>query len=318
MRNVFGAAVALTMALIGSIPSVATAQDTTQDSTALDDVIVLARSSGAPMWTVTRGDSTLILVGAIRVPEETRWRPDALEAAVARSRLVLLPQNNRASPADFFRVIWRARTITRLPDGQTTADYLSPEWQSRLEAVMRGGRDADWRSDSFLILSSKLMRDEAGYDDRGGVNAVDVARRAGRATRVPVRDVGFVRGDDMIENLLATPPAALVPCMEAAIAAAEAGPDNNRLRAEAWRKLRVAEVVANPLDVALGSCWPWADPEIAPIARRQWAEAIDAALTTPGVTMAVVQLRLLAESGGVLDGMEARGLEPEGPDWKRE
>ena len=42
---------------------------------------MLARRSGAPMWTVSRGDSTLILVGSIRsIPRDVTWRPEALEA----------------------------------------------------------------------------------------------------------------------------------------------------------------------------------------------------------------------------------------------
>ena len=52
----------------------------------LDEIVVLARRSGAPMWTVTRGDSTLILVGAITgIPRDLAWRPDDLEVAAARS-----------------------------------------------------------------------------------------------------------------------------------------------------------------------------------------------------------------------------------------
>ena len=41
-----------------------------------------------------------------------------------------------------------------------------------------------------------------------------------------------------------------------------------------------------------------------------WAE------TAGGVTLAVAPLRLLAEPGGVLDQLEAAGLDPAGPTWK--
>ncbi|HUH23592.1 MAG TPA: TraB/GumN family protein, partial [Brevundimonas sp.] len=62
--------------------------------------------------------------------------------------------------------------------------------------------------------------------------------------------------------------------------------------------------------------WPWGDPEIAPLLRRQWAEAVQTALGEAGVTMAVAQLRVLAEPDGVLDRLEAQGYEIEGPEWK--
>ena len=40
------------------------------------------------------------------------------------------------------------------------------------------------------------------------------------------------------------------------------------------------------------------------------------ALAQDGTTMAVAPLTVLAEPGGVLDALEARGLEVEGPEWK--
>lgn len=286
----------------------------------LDEVVVLARRSGAPMWTVTRGDSTLILVGAISgIPRDLSWRPNDLETAAARSDQILFPQEGRASIADLFRVIWRARSIGQLPAGQTSADYLSPEWQGRLEAVMAGDRNQDWRRKSLLFLSFELMREKAGYTgQRGGEDATDVIRRAARRARVQVRPVGTVRGDEMIESLIQAPQAAHVPCVEAAIAAAEVGVDAARERAEDWRALRVADVVASPIDRALNLCWPWGDPEIAPQLRQQWAAAIETAMISPGVTMGVAPIRLLADEGGVLDGLVSRGFAVTGPQWRAE
>ena len=290
------------------------------ETTTVEEVVILARRSGAPMWTVTRGDSTLILVGAITgIPRDLEWRPDDLEAAAARSQQILTPQEGRASVTDLLRVIWRIRTIARMPRGQTSADWLTPDWQTRLDAVMAGERNQDWRTRSLLILGFDLMQDKAGYTGRrGGDDAMDVVRRAARRARVETRPVGTVRGDELIDSLIEAPPSAHVPCVEAAIAAAEQGPDAARERAEDWRARRVAEVVASPIDRALNECWPWGDPEIAPRLHQQWAAAIETALISPGVTMGVAPIRLLAEEGGVLDGLEARGFEVAGPEWRAE
>ncbi|MBU2289843.1 MAG: TraB/GumN family protein [Alphaproteobacteria bacterium] len=284
----------------------------------LDDVVILARRSGAPMWTVTRGDSTLILVGAITgIPRDLSWRPDDLEAAAARSQQILTPQVGQASFSDLFRVIWRIRTIARMPNGQTSADYLTPDWQARLEAVMADERNEDWRTKSLLILGFDLMQDKAGYSRRrGGDDAMDVIRRAARRARVQTRPVGTVRGDELIDSLITAPQSAHIPCVQAAIAAAQQGPEAARERAEDWRALRVADVVASPIDRALNECWPWGDPEIAPQLRQQWAAAIETAMISPGVTMGVAPIRLLADEGGVLDGLKARGFEVVGPEWK--
>lgn len=317
MRSLFALFVGLCLMVVA--PQSAGAQTAQEpEATTIDEVVVMARRSGAPMWTVSRGDSTLILVGAITgIPRDLEWRPDDLEAAAARSQLILTPQEGRASVTDLLRVIWRIRTIARMPRGQTSADYLTPEWQARLEAIMAGERNQDWRGKSLLILGFDLMQDKAGYTGRrGGDDAMDVIRRAARRARVEARPVGTVRGDELVSSLVDAPQSAHVPCVEAAIAAAEQGPDAARQRAEDWRARRVAEVVASPIDRALNECWPWGDPEIAPQLHQQWAAAIETSLFLPGVTMGVAPIRLLAEEGGVLDGLEARGFDVVGPEWK--
>lgn len=316
----FAAALSVLVLMIGTgLPDRSAAQTPEPTAAAqLDDIVVQARRSGAPMWTVTRGDSTLILVGAITgIPRDLAWRPDDLEAAAARSDQILSPQVGQASFSDLLRVLWRIRTIARMPDGKTSADYLTPESQARLETVMADERNQDWRTTSLLILGLDLMQDKAGYNrGRSGDDAMDVIRRAARRARVPVRPVGTVRGDELVDSLITAPQTAHVPCVEAAIAAAEQGPDSARIRAEDWRALRVADVVASPIDRALNQCWPWGDPEIAPQLRQQWAAAIETAMTSPGVTMGVAPIRLLADEGGVLDGLVARGFEVVGPEWK--
>lgn len=285
--------------------------------TTVDEVVVTARRTDAPIWEVTRGDSTLILVGAIEgVPRDVEWRPEALEAATRRAERILFPQEGRASASDVLRLIWRIRTIARLPKGTTTADYLEPEVQARLETLMADQKNDKWRTESLMGLSMDLMSDKAGYERGRTRNATDVIKKVAREAGIPVRSVGAVRGDEIIDNLITAPPTTYAACLERALAAAEVGPEGAAVRINDWRARRVPEVMAQPLEQALGLCWPWGDPEIAPLLRTQWAEAVQTALGEPGVTMAVAQLRVLAEPDGVLDRLAAQGYEIEGPAWK--
>jgi hypothetical protein len=296
--------------------SVVAAQDADQPDM-VDEVVVVARRAGAPMWEVTSGDSTVILVGSIGgLPKDFAWRPEALQAATARSQRILYPQEGRASLSDVFRLIWRIRTIARLPAGKTTADYLSPEMQARLEALKVGQRSQDWRTQSFVGLSFDLL-ETAGYE-RGGRGPAAAVRQTARTARIDGKPVGIVRGDELVDNLITQPPETYLPCVEASIRAAEAGSAGAAARLEGWRSLRVVDVLATPLDIALNLCWPSGDPEIAPVLRGQWADAAKLALTEPGVTMGVAPLRILAEPGGVLDQLAAQGLEIHGPIWRED
>ncbi len=304
------------MLAISVVPSRAAAQ--AGEASVVEEIVITARRADAPIWEITVGDGSLILVGAISgVPRDLSWRPEALEAATQRADRVLFPQVGRASPADLVRLIWRSRTIVRLPDETTTADYLPPELQERLEMVMEGDSDR-WRRESLVVLGLNLITDKAGHQRRRTRGAVDVIEDAARQAEVPVRRVGVVRGDALVENLISQPPQAYLACVDAAVSAAEAGPEGTARRIEAWRARRVPEVLAEPLDDALNLCWPSGDPDVAPLLRTQWAEAIEAALDEPGVTLAVAQLRLLAEPGGVLDMLEARGFDIVGPRWRAE
>ena len=270
------------------------------------------------MWQITRDGSTLILVGDLNgTPDDLDWRPDALEAATVRVQRVLTPPVGRVSGSDLLRLIWRIRTIGRLPEGVSHADYLGADWNGRLDAVMAADRSEAWRRSSPVMLSFDLLRDRAGYR-RGDRLAVDAVRRAARKADIATHAVGFVRGDEIVESLVDQPPEAYAPCIRAAIEAAEVGPAGFRARAEAWRRWQVAEVVASPLDRALFQCWPYGDPSIGPQLGGLWVEAIDGALNEQGVTLAVAPLRMLAEPGGVLDRLQVEGFDIVGPPWKAE
>ena len=300
--------------LVASAPAVA--QTPPDQETSVDEIVVTARRSGAPMWIINEGDHTLILVGSLSgMPRDLQWSPDALEQAASQSDRILFPPEGRASPMDLLRVMWRIRTIGWLPKGTTTADYLTPEVQARLDAVMAGERNDGWRNQSLLMLGIDLLQEKAGME-RGDRDAVEVVRRASRRARVPGQPVGVVRGDELVESLISSPPRTHIPCLEASLAAAEMGKEAFRDRADAWRRNNVAAVVASPADRALFQCWPWGDPEIGPQLKTAWLTAIETALGQDGVTLAVAPTRLLAEPGGVLDDLQSRGFVIDGPAWR--
>lgn len=295
----------------------ATVAEPQEEATTLDEIVVLARRSGAPIWEVTRDGATVLLVGEISgVPEATPWSPAALEAATARSQRVMSGTGVKGSFSDILRLIWRSRTLTRLPNETTSADYLEPDWQARLDAI-EARVDEDYSRKSFLLTAGDLLRDGTGYGRDTSDDAGDVVRRAARRARTPVTSVqAQMQGDQLVEDLLTAPPETRLVCMHAAIQAAEAGPPAVLARGQAWTRFQVAEVMASPIQQALEQCWPWGDPAIGPELKTAWTTAIQTALTETGVTMAVAPLGVLAEAGGVLDRLEAQGAEIEGPEWK--
>ncbi len=283
---------------------------------AVEEVVVTARNSGAPMWTVRTETGVVLLVGEIRnVPKATPWYPDRLERAAGGAQRIILGTKAKVSPGDILRLIFAGGKLTKLPDERVAADYLDATRLARLRALeTRYGQDYSRRN--FLITSFDLLSRRLAFSKDTGDDATDVVRKAARRADIATRPVGEVRGEDMLDNLFAAAPETHLPCLDAAMAAAEIGPEIVTARGKAWTGFDVPGLMANPLETALGRCWPWTDNELGAELRGQWVTALDEALVQPGVTLAVVPIRVLAEDGGVLDQLKTRELDITGPRWR--
>ncbi|WP_395944439.1 TraB/GumN family protein [Brevundimonas sp.] len=289
----------------------AIAQETVPEAASdeVEEIVVSARRIEGPMWQVRRGDSVLILVTPIDLPKDMEWRTEALVSAVDRADRVLFPVEGRGSLADIGRMIWRFRTLTRLPDGRTSADYLSPELEARVEALTGEGPSRQ----SFWLLADDLMEIGGGG---GGQSAANVVRRATRANRTPARAVGTLRGDELVDKILTTPPEQYRDCIAAAVIAGEAGPQGGAKRAEDWRMRRVPALRSSPLQQAVDACSYFSIMGQSDTLRRIWNTAVEESLAQTGATVAIAPLVVVTEPGGVLDMLEGQGLEIIGPDWK--
>lgn len=286
------------------------------DTPAPNQIVVTAQRSGAPMWTIDTPTGTVIVVGEIRaVPKSTPWQPDRLEEATREADRVMIRAQPRFSAGDIFRLIFRGGRITKLPDRSTAGDYLTPEQRARL-AALEARYDIDYDRRSFLMTSFDLLARRLDFDDSTTDDATEVVKDAADDADIPILRPERFRGEDLLDNLAQAEPASHIPCLEAAMAATEQGQPIIEARGRDWRSFDIPAVMANPLEVALGSCWPWADDELGEEIREQWVGMISEASRDRGTTLAVVPLRVLAEDGGVLDQLEARGFVVAGPDWR--
>jgi hypothetical protein len=280
-------------------------------------IVVTAQRSGAPMWTIETARGTVILVGELRnVPKATPWQPERLQEATAEASRVILGVRPKVSPGDILRFIFKGGQFTKLPDKTVASDYLTTDQLARL-AALEARYQEDYARRSFLITGFDLLSDKLRFTKDTLDDASDVVKDAASRARIPTERAGTLRGKDMLDSLAEAPPEAHIPCLDAAMTAAEIGPELVEKRGADWRAFRIPDVMNNPLEVALSKCWPWADPDVGSELRGIWIEQITAATKADGVTLAVVPLRVLAEEGGVLDSLEAQGLPIGGPVWRK-
>jgi uncharacterized protein YbaP (TraB family) len=301
------------LCLAALVPVVATAQDPAPTESS---IVVTAQRSGAPMWTIDTPKGTIILVGEIRaIPKTTPWQPDRLKDATAQASRVILGARPKISPGDVFRIMFSGGKFTKLPDDSVASDYLDAAQWTRLEKLGTA-QEEDYSRQSFLITSFQLLRKELRFNRDTADDASDVVKDAAEKANVPITRAATLRGEDIIDNLAEAPPAAHIPCLASAMDAVEVGPDIVEQRGADWRRYDIPAVMANPLETALGRCWPWADETLGNELRTIWVDQIAEASSAKGVTLAVVPLRVLAESGGVLDQLAQRGFDISGPEWK--
>jgi hypothetical protein len=219
------------------------------------------------------------------------------------------------SPGDILRLIFSGSKFTKLPDKTVASEYLAPDQWARLSALGTA-HEEDYTRQSFLLTSFQMLRKELRFNRDTGADASDVVEKAADKADVPTTRAGTLRGEDILDALADAPPSAHIPCLTAAMDAVEAGPQIVEERATNWRRYKIPAVMANPLESALGKCWPWADETIGTELRTIWVDRIAEASAAKGTTLAVVPLRVLAEGGGVLDQLELRGFDIAGPPWK--
>ena len=304
-----------TLTLAALLPlTAAAAQDDPAPSE--NAIVVTAQRSGAPMWTIETATGTVILVGEIRaIPKTVQWEPARLEEATRAADRVILGARPKVSPGDIFRLIFSGGKFTKLPDKTVASEYLAPEQWARLSAL-GNAHDEDYSRSSFLLTSFQLLSKELRFNRDTGDDTTDVVKKAADKADVPTTRAATLRGEDLLDNLAEAPPATHIPCLTAAMDALEAGPAIVEQRGTDWRRFKVAAVMANPLERALGKCWPWADEQVGSELRTIWVDRIAEASAAKGTTLAVVPLRVLAEPQGVLDQLDARGFDIAGPPWK--
>lgn len=292
------------------------AQDAPTPTESENAIVVTAQRSGAPMWIVETPTGTVILVGEIRaIPKTTPWEPARLEEATRAADRVILGARPKISPGDIFRLMFSGGKLTKLPDKTVASDYLDAAQLQRLEALA-AAHEEDYSRQSFLLTSFRMLREELRFNKDTARDASDVVKDAAEKADITITRAATLRGEDVIDNLFEAPPTAHIPCLVAAMDAVEAGPGIVEERATNWRRFKIPAVMNNPLESALGQCWPWADETLGSELRTIWVARIAEASAAKGTTLAVVPLRVLAEPQGVLDQLDARGFDIAGPPWK--
>jgi hypothetical protein len=272
------------------------------------ELVVRARTPGPAWWRVSSGASTVWVLGVPgALPKGQAWDASVLQRRLAKASRLILPPTASFGLLDVFGAFALNAKLRQSTPFEAT---LPPELAARFAADaallrQKPGHYDRWKPAVAGLVMVGDFRKQAGLDGNQPVGAI-----RGQAARQGVRGQAAATYPALpMARMLAGELSAPVnlACLADALQEIEAGAGRVRAAAAAW----AAGDVAGALTAERGyeRCLA-ALPNGADLMRQTTADqtqALARALKSPGVSMAVVELRALLSQGGVLDRLRALG-----------
>lgn len=282
----------------------------------LEDVVVTGERTGPEMWHVHRGAGDLWILGSMApLPKGITWRSKQLERLLDRTNQVLIP---KPFEIGIVRVLWlliTERDMLMLSGGKRLKDVMPPALHARF-ATQRAKFTNDsgkWERYRPIIASAFLQ--QAAFHQVGLSTRLDLGaavRTLANKHHVRVEELKIAGVRDFLEALKTMPPATENACVEASLATIEKDLPRLVERAQAWAtgNLERIESLHEPPEV--DACRAALDEgvgasDLIATLRRTWLERMEKYLNGGGVTVAVVNMDMLLEKGGLLDELRAKG-----------
>jgi len=277
----------------------------------VSELVVQAREAGPPWWRVSRGASTVYILGVPDgpVPAGVAWDRTVLERRLTGATAAIGPPALTAGLGDIPAALrLRASLKTKTPMAASLPKPLADRFAADAQ---RAGKPADaWSDWQPMAAGAFLLREtHRGWRPMDG-EVRGVVRRHGLRLESSARYAAMPLAQAAMASLT---PASQQACLAWALDDVEAGEAATRRAVQAWARGDVAAALTAPrgfdrcLLVLTGGSELWAR------ASQDQANDIARALDKPGHAVAVVGLRRLLAEGGVIARLEAKGLAVSGP-----
>ncbi len=280
----------------------------------VQELIVTARAPGPAWWEVSDADSTVWVMGLpAGLPKGTAWNERPMQDRLARARSLLLPAQVRIGPlrALAFFIGHRKALRTSVPLEQGLPAPVARRFAAaRASLGQPAKRYAAWKPAIAGVMLDGDLRKATRLDAE---QPLDRIRALARKAHVGERRVGTYDAGPVLTAVIAMSDEAQRECLDDALAEVEAGPARVSAAASGWARgdVRAALAVERGYDRCFAAL-----PVLSTLLQRghaDMANAIAGALAQPGETVAMVDLRALLATGGVLDQLRRRGFKVETP-----
>jgi uncharacterized protein YbaP (TraB family) len=289
---------------------------------ALDEIVVTAERAGPGMWHVHRGAANVWILGSISpLPRDITWRSKQVETVLESTSQVLVQKPLEISIPRILWMLIADRKFLMVGGGKRLKDVLPPDLHARFAAQRSNvGEDADkWERYRPIIAAAFLQH--AAFHQVNLSMRLDLGaalRLLAKKHGVRVEEVKVAGVSDMLEALKTMPAATERTCVEASLTTIESGLPRLVDRAQAWAVGNVERIENLPELKDVDACRTALDAgkgalDVIGRIRETWLENIEKYLRSAGTTIAVVNLDMLLERGGLLDQLRAKGYDIDAP-----
>jgi len=292
---------------------------------AIDELVVTGERAGPGLWHVHSAAATAgeaWIMGTVSpLPKNITWRSRQLEQILSGTRVVLV---GKPFEIGILRALWlfiTQRDLLMVPGGRRLKDVMPPELYTRFETLRAQYNSDPDKWTHFRPIIATALLEQAALRQVGLSARLDIGnevRTLAHKHDVRIEEIKIAGVRDFLDVLKSMPPAVENTCAVAALATIESGLPRLVARAQAWVTGDLERIQSLPESAEVDACIAALSGDLgardllAQI-RRTWAESLDEQLRAGGVTVAVVNMDLLLERGGLLAALQARGYTVDPP-----
>jgi len=293
-----------------------------QPPPALDEIVVTAERAGPGMWHVHRDAATVWILGSISpLPRDITWRSRQVESVLESTSQVLVQKPIEISIPRILWMLIADRKVLMVGGGKRLKDVLPPDLHARFAAQRSKVTDDKDKWERYRPIIAAAFLQQAAFHQVNLSMRLDLGaalRNLAKKHGVRIEEVKVAGVSDMLEALKTMPAATERTCVEASLSTVESGLPRLVERAQAWASGNVERIESTPELKEVDACRNALDAgkgafDVIGRIRQTWLDNIERYLRSPGTTIAVVNLDLLLEHGGLLDQLRAKGYAIDAP-----
>ncbi len=303
----------------------AAVEPTGNSAAPVEEIVVLGKRPGPPLWRVAFGTHRLWIFGTLQpLPKQLEWDASSISAILADSDEFLGPPEISASVSNRFRavgVLRKLKKLEQLPKGQTLSDVLDAELYRRLMVVRAQYAPGNKKLLRYRAITAADKISTAALRKVGlsqEPKILSKLRKMAKKAKVQITEhKSEVDIDQAILIITDVSPEAGAACLRNTLDAITSDLRGSLLRAQAWaagdasllKQFDYPDLEQTCVRNAFNNT---AARMLLKQSKAQWLESAERALRQNQQTFAALPVRELIHPEGLLAQLQARGFSVRG------